>query len=361
MKKRFLFIASILVLCSHVRLSAQNEDDVQKAAAAAAAAYAAAPVAETVAPKPKYWTTSLETSFNFLQTGYSNWAKGGYNNIKLGTFLDGRANYKKNDFYWNNRLQMEYGFFYSEDKPILQKNRDKLQFESTFGHTITKTMSYTAKYMLQSQFSNSYNYQVPSEPADPDNITSAEWRASRVLKSGFFSPANMTLGGGIDWNPSQWLKVNFSPVTGGIYIVMDSKLRKSNGMKRKKGYEDLEAFPDKKDDKGLLTNGHMYQSTRFQFGSQLTMDANLKINDNFTAGTQVILFSDYLNKPQNIRVNWNTRILWKLAKYFTLAFNTDVIYDDLIVITNDKHPDGIKAVQLLQSMEFGFTYTFHGK
>ena len=52
MKKTFLLITT-LVLSSIGHISAQNVDDVQKAAAAAAAAYASAPVAEKVAPKPK--------------------------------------------------------------------------------------------------------------------------------------------------------------------------------------------------------------------------------------------------------------------------------------------------------------------
>ena len=350
----------MLFLCAF-GMRAQDVTDTQKTAAEAAAAYAAAPVAQKVAPKPKYWTTSMQTSFNFLQTGYSNWAQGGNNNIKLGTFIDAHADYKKNQIYWNNRLQMEYGFFYSSDKPIMQKNKDKIQLESNWGHKVTNTLNYTAKFIFMSQFSNGYNYPVPSNPADPDNITAGEWKDARVVKSGFLSPASTTLGIGIDWVPAKWLKVYFSPVTGGINIVTDKALRNINGMKRKEKYEDTKEFPDEKDDKGLLTNGYMYRPTRFQFGSQLTVDANLKINDNFTAGTQLILFSDYLNKPQNIRVDWNTRFMWKLAKYFTLTFKTDVKYDDLVLITNDEHPNGIKAVQLLQSMEFGFTYIFRSK
>ena len=301
------------------------------------------------------------TNFDFLQTGYSNWSKGGNNNIQLGTYLDGHADYKKNQIYWNNRLQLEYGFFYSEDKPIMQKNKDKIQLESTWGHKVTNTLNYTAKFIFLSQFSNGYNYPVPGKPADPDNITSQEWKDSRVLKSGFLSPANTTLGIGIDWLPTKWLKVYFSPVTGGVYAVADKSLRNAYGMKRKKKYEDVKQYPDEKDDKGLLTNGEMYEAFRLQFGSQLTADANMRINDNFSAGTQLILFSDYLHKPQNIRVNWNTRINWRLAKYFTLSFKTDVVYDDLVKITNDEHPEGFKAVQLLQSMSFGFSYTFHSK
>lgn len=361
MKRIYLLIATILFI-SGFNAVAQNNNEARKAVEEAAAAIADTPEKKVEAPKPVYWTKSLMTNLNFIQSMYSNWAKGGYNNYALSAYVDGNAKYKKNDLYWNNRLQLDYGFLYSEDKPIFQKNKDRILLESTAGYKATKTLNYTAKFTFLSQFSNGYTYPVPANPADKENITVDEWKNARLLKSGAFSPAIITLGFGADWIPSKWLTVNFAPLTGGFTIVGRKELRKNYGMDRKAEYADLKAYPDEKDaSKKYYTTGNYYKSARFEFGAQLTADAKMRINDNFEASTHLMLFSNYLDHPENIRVNWDNMIMWKVAKYFSVNLTTNLIYDDKVLVVTDKFPDGHKAIQFYEALQFGFTYTFASK
>lgn len=340
------------------------QENAQTAAAEAAQAIANAPEVKEPAPKPNYWSHSLMTNLNFLQSSYANWAKGGFNNIAMNAYIDGNSNYKKENLSWNNRLQLDYGFLYSEDKPIYQKTKDRMLFESTFGYKAAKSLNYSAKFTFLNQFTNGYTYPVPSVPAGTEPTTE-QWKEARVLKSGFFSPAVINLGFGIDWVPTQWLSINFAPLTGGFTIVATEVLRKGYGMKRKKEFSDITTYPDQKDSKGFLKNGNQYKSSRFEFGAQLTIDAKIKINDNFEGSTHLILFSDYLNKPQNLRVNWDNRLMWKVAKYFSLNLTTNLIYDETILIVQnkdkDKYPDGRQRVQFSEALQFGFTYTFATK
>jgi hypothetical protein len=79
-----------------------------------------------------------------------------------------------------------------------------------------------------------------------------------------------------------------------------------------------------------------------------------------------VLFFNYLDdKPQVPRVNWDNRISWKIAKYFTLTFTTNLIYDDDVMIKNDKdveqYPNGKARVQLKESLGIGFVYTIARK
>ena len=53
-------------------------------------------------------------------------------------------------------------------------------------------------------------------------------------------------------------------------------------------------------------------------------------NVSFT--TKIDLFSNYIDKPQNIDVNWETLIAMKVNKYLSVNFNTQLIYDDNIKI-----------------------------
>ena len=354
--KKFLLIAATLLLTSPA-IFAQEITDAQKAAEEAAKAISVAPKAEVKVKKPRYWTNSLLTKVNFGQASYTNWAAGGYNNYTLKSFIDANANYKKKDLFFNNRLQLDYGFLYSADKPVLQKSDDRIYYEGTFGYKATAKLNYSAKFTFKSQFSNGYNYPVPSKPADVADEDwdpgKKEWKDARKLKSGFMSPAYTDIGIGIDWVPTKWLTVNFAPLTGGFVITTEETLRKTYGMQRKKEYRDLELYPD--------NLGEYYQSARFEFGAKLTIDAKLKVNNNFSYTSQIVLFSDYLDNPQNIRVNWDNRLDWKIAKYFSLTLTTNLIYDDKVMVKTEKilekYPEGRKMIQFKESLAFGFSYT----
>ena len=108
--KRIIISASAFLLAV-ASVSAQDVTDAQKAAEEAAMAIAGAPVAEVKVPKPRYWTNSLLTKIDFGQTNLTNWAAGGYNSVTLKSFIDANANYKKDELFFNNRLQLDYGLF----------------------------------------------------------------------------------------------------------------------------------------------------------------------------------------------------------------------------------------------------------
>ena len=134
-------------------------------------------------------------------------------------------------------------------------------------------------------------------------------------------------------------------------IVGEEALRGTYGMQVKKQYKDLDPI-----------ESWYYRPWRFELGTQLKVDASVKVNDNFSYTTQLVLFSNYLRKPQNIRVNWDNRMFWKLAKYFALTVSTNLIYDDTIRIPkDDKHDYPYRAIQFKEFLEFGFTYTIASK
>ena len=329
----------VLAIATLAGLAAYAQDDAQKAAADAAAAIAEAPQEEVPAPKPVYWTRSLMTNLNFAQTLLRDWAAGGSNNYTMTGYVDANANYAKDKMIWNNRLQIDYGFLYSADKPILQKVKDRIYFESKWGYeTPIQHLSYSANFDFKTQIDNNYNYGTPTG-ADP---TVADWKAARTLKSGLFSPAYASLGLGLLWTPKPWFSLNVAPLTGGFVIVDNPELRKAYGME-------------------LEDDGVNYKSSRFELGAQVKADANFTINDNLKYTTQLVLFSNYLKNPQNIRVNWDNKVFWKMAKFFTLTFSTNMIYDDTVLITNDDHPNGFRTWQLKEFFEIGFSYTISSK
>ena len=158
------------------------------------------------------------------------------------------------------------------------------------------------------------------------------------------------------------MSINFAPLTGGFVIVDLPELRKSYSMKLKNedNVPDESALKEKYTQDGVLDKdaynralGDYYRSAKFEFGAQLKIDLKVNVNDNFKYTSQIVLFSDYLDHPENLRVNWDNRIEWKLAKYFSLMFTTNLIYDDKVMIKNDKdldkYPDGKQSCLLYTS------------
>ena len=343
MKKFIILLAALTVAVAP--LSAQ---DAQKAAAEAAAALTAATDVPVAAPKPVYWTNTVLNQINFGQTSLWNWAAGGYNNYTLAAAIDANANYKKDKMIWNNRLQLDYGFLYSADKPILQKTKDRIYFESKWGYeTPVRHLSYSAFFDFKTQFNDNWKYGTPKN-TEGHEPSIQDWLDARTLMSDLLSPAYINFGVGILWTPKPWFSLNFSPVAADFVVVHNPLLRNTYGMELR------DQTLDPKD-------GNNFKPLRFGLGAQLKADAKWIVNDNFSYTTQLVLFSDYLHKPQNLRVNWDNKLFWKLAKYFAFTVSTNLIYDENVKVKEIADGTKVAAVQFKEFLEFGFTYTIAKK
>lgn len=329
MKKPMCVLAGLVCACT----LAYSQDDVQKATAEAAAALSRTPEAEQEEEQPRYWTSSSQFDLGMSNTSLWNWAAGGYNTLTANGGLDAKADYAKDLLSWKNRLQLQYGFFWSADKKnLMQKSNDVIYLESrlAFKTANSSKWNYTASFDFRSQFSNSY---------DTYTLDEATQTWSGTLKSGFLSPAYTNIALGMEWTPTDWFNVNIAPLTGGFTICTIDELKKNYGMKL------IEVGLDP-------AVGSNYRDALFQFGAQIKMNFKTSINDVFTYETQLVLFTDYLDKPfRHNRVNWDNKFGWQVAKYLKLSLNTWLIYDPIVLI------DGIQRVQFKESFTINFTYT----
>lgn len=338
MKKTFAVIALAIAASA---FAAAQEPTAQDALAEAAQEISEAPQQEAPAPKPNYWTNSVELNVGLNQTQLNNWAAGGYNTVTLNSGLDAKANYAKDLASWTNRLQMQYGFLYSDEKiGLIQKNTDRLYLESKFAYKTgpDSKWSYSATFDARTQFSNNFDTYVQD--------AAGKW--SGTLKSGFLAPAYINLGLGMDWAPAPWFSLNVAPLTGSVVIVQIDTLRKNYGM---------ELINDTVDP-ALSAS---YKSVKFQLGAQVKMGAKAKVNDALSLETQLVLFSNYLKDPQNLRVNWDNKISWQLTKFFKFGLDTWLIYDPDVLIPSEKDGLTVQRVQFKEFLSFNFTWTFSNK
>ncbi len=280
-----------------------------------------------VAPKPQYWTKSLTTQIGFSQLSLTNWAAGGYGSISLNTFAAANANYKRDKLIWDNQLQVGYGFIQSFDDGY-KKSDDRLILDSKVGYKAVETLYASALFNLRTQFAKGYD--------NKGNFV-----------ADFFTPAYVSLGFGVDYKPYDNFSINFAPLTGKLVMVKNKELRAKYG-----NAED--------------------QFCKFELGAQLKVDGKIEV-ENFKVVSSLTLFSDYLNKPQNVKVYWDVNADAKITKFFSVSIRTNLIYDDTIRFIDKTDKQGnpvldengktikIPGVQFKELFSVGLSYTFGSK
>lgn len=272
---------------------------------------------EPVKP-PKFWTTGILDEIGFSQVSLTNWAAGGTGSVALNAYVNAMANYSKGKMYWENRLQMEYGFVKSFDLGY-RKSNDKVILDSKWGYQAYKKLYFSANVNFKSQFSPGFEY-------NSKNV------GKKVSK--FLAPAYLTFGVGMDYKPGagKVFSLNISPVTASVVIVnADSILRVKYGNEY---------------DKML----------RWELGAQVKATLTKEIVKNLRLSTQLTLFSDYMGKPQNIKVNWDFQLDYTINKYLKSSLRTNLIYDDNILIAN-KAGYECPRVQFKEVFSLNFSYT----
>jgi hypothetical protein len=105
------------------------------------------------------------------------------------------------------------------------------------------------------------------------------------------------------------------------------------------------------------------ENLRKEFGGYFRMTYRSDIMPNVNLATKLELFSNYLNKPQNIDVNAEVLLTMKVNKFITASLNMQGIYDDDINIAVDKNNDGViessgPRFQFRQVLGIGFSMKF---
>jgi len=281
------------------------------------------------------WTLSGDVSLMFSQTSFTNWAPGGENNITLNGFVNYYAGYIKDNKKWETMLGLAYGQSKTGEQGY-RKNEDKIDLQSIYGIKAAEKWYYSLNFNFKTQFAEGFDYHDDVDSLGPEKI------------SNFLAPAFSSLGLGMEYRPKDYMSFYVSPVTARWIIVNDQDLA------------DLGSFgvePAYIDDQGNFVKG---ETSKFEFGAYFRFLFVKDIAKNVNLNTKLELFSDYLNNPQNIDVNWDTQINLKVNSWLSAMFGFVLAYDHDTPIT-DK--DGITGprTQIKQLLSVGLSYNFKNK
>ncbi|HPC36479.1 MAG TPA: DUF3078 domain-containing protein [Candidatus Marinimicrobia bacterium] len=274
------------------------------------------------------WKIGGITAVNLAQTSLTNWAAGGQNSLALNGLFSAFANYKKGKNVWDNSLDLGYGVLKQGKDADFMKTDDKVDFLSKYGREAFTNFYYSALFNFKTQMAPGYNY-----PNDSVKI------------SNFLAPAYLLAAIGMDYKPSNYLSAFIAPATGRLIIVNDELLSNAGAFGVEPG-----------------------KTTKTEFGGYLRAiytrnDFKTELLKNLSFTIKIDLFSDYLDHPQNIDINWETLIAFKVNQYISVNFTTHLIYDDDTKISIDKNDDGVidefgPRVQFKEILGVGFSYKF---
>lgn len=250
--------------------------------------------------KDTAWTTAGNINLLFNQSAFNaDWLGGGTSNVAGNLSVSYDFNYEKEDWTWDNKILLDYGLTKVKDEEFTKKTNDRLEYNSLLGKKAKGNWYYSAFLNFKTQMDKGYEYG-----------TDANGNEIRTEYTHFLSPGYLQAGIGMLWKKSDNLKVNVAPFTS-KFIFVDKDFTSIPG------YEDGDYF-------GLDANKTM----RYEFGASLSGYAKFDIMENVSAENILALYSNYLEDPQNVDIDYTLNVVMKINKYLSTNFTFQAIYDD---------------------------------
>ncbi|PKR81024.1 hypothetical protein CW751_07610 [Brumimicrobium salinarum] len=278
------------------------------------------------AEEPSNWKLKSIFSLNVTQSSFTNWAAGGRNNVSGLGFINASADYSKNRFKWANSLSTGIGGvqYFDED---LEKTDDIIDLQSTFSYGLKDPWYISLLGGFRTQYLDGY-----SNPEDS------------IRSSTFMAPGYVSVSLGIEYIPNDNLKILLSPLSGKFTFVNDQTLANEGAFGVAAAeYNSL----------GQLTKKG--ENFRAELGSYFRVIYQKELMENINLKSRLELFSSYINNPQNIDVNGELILDFKINKWFSANLQLNVIYDDDVEI-EDRNGNKGPRTQFKQVIGLGIAY-----
>jgi hypothetical protein len=265
------------------------------------------------------WKTGGVGALTFSQVSLYQWTAGGEPSLSGAALLNLFANYNDGKLSWENFLDLGYGLIRQgrDDDAVTKKTNDRIEFSSQFGMKASKNLYYSGLLNFRSQFTEGYNY-----PNDEDVI------------SDFFAPAYLTISVGMDYKPNDNFNFFIAPVAGKFTFVMNDSL-------------------SAKGDFGV-TPGEKF---RAELGAVAKVAYMIEVMENVNLTTKVDFFTNYLDKPQNIDINFELLLAMKINEFLSATLSVMAIYDDDVNLLQSDDTIG-PGTQIKEVFGLGLSYSF---
>lgn len=234
---------------------------------------------------PKIWKTNTKVTFLLNQSTFSNWIAGGSNSVAGNLNLNYEFNYNKDNWNWDNKVTSGFGLSYVDEQGT-RKTDDRFEYNSILSYKSKNNWFFSFYDNLKTQYTKGYDYsKTPKEEV-----------------SNFFSPAYLSFGPGFLWKKSKTKYVNIAPSSSRFTFVSDT-------FSGKYGV-----------DEG--------RNSSFSLGFNLSSYYKFTLAKDVEMENTLALYSDYLDKPQNVDVDYQLNFLLKINKHLSTNLGFHTIVDD---------------------------------
>ncbi|HMI07001.1 MAG TPA: DUF3078 domain-containing protein [Flavobacterium sp.] len=267
----------------------------------------------------KAWKTKGVFGLLLNQSSFSNWVAGGENNISGTVNANYDLNYAKSDWSWDSKLIASYGLVKTNNSAFEKKTDDRFEFNSLVGKKAFGYWSYSFFLNFKTQFTKGFVYGT--------DVNNAEIRTENT---NIFSPGYLTFGPGMQWKKDDNLKFNLAPLTSKITFVDDF-------------YTSDPLYVD-----GTYFGVDPGKSTRYELGFYASGYYKFAVMTNVTFENILSLYSNYLEDPQNVDMDYQLNIVMKINKLLSTNLSFQTIYDD----------NAFRGFQVRQVFGLAVNYTF---
>ena len=277
---------------------------------------------------PVYWDYNLINSFSMNQNYLSNWSRGGESSLSGMLDITGTAKYTNPESkdHWTNTGRLRYGTIHTRERGF-RTSSDMIELNSQYNREIREKFDFSAVFYGKTQVAEGFK-----SPTDT------------VVISKFLNPGTFTVGLGFEYEPIKNTLINLSPLSYKNTFVLDTlNINQTNH-----GIE-------------------IGQKSRQEMGGQIVIKNSMTLMDDLKINNNVRLFSNYLEKPQNIDVDWEMGLEKQISYLFSIRLNLHLIYDDDVrfPVLNDAGepvllPDGTpyKVAKTQFNQFLGLTFSF---
>ncbi len=268
-----------------------------------------------------HWKKAFRAGLNLNQATFtSNWKAGGVNSLGFTALLNYKANYKKDKVSWDNEIDLTYGMVNNAGQGV-RKTLDRIFLDTKYGQAFSSKWDFFVALNAQSQFAKGFKYAKDANGAEQSQLVSES-----------FAPTFITLSLGMEYHPSDYFKVRFSPFAPRVTLL-------SNNDGRYVAVDPVKPY-------GVEVGS----STRFEWKAfQMLAEYNRDIATNMNLKWRYVLFANYetleINKVDH-RMDLN--LTAKVNKYVNVSLGGIFLYDK----------DQDNSPQFSQALSLGVLYTF---
>lgn len=339
--------------------------------------------------KDSAWRFAGFVGISASQAAYYQWVPGNQFALSFNINAFAYANYKKGKWSWNNNLDAKYGMValgryrsVPDRRYPFKKSDDLLQLNSVAGYAVTKHLDVSLLVNFKTQFGGGYNYKVDS--------TGREY--SKTLTSKFMAPAFMKIGPGLNYKPTDYFSLFFSPISADFTFVDRSEVRVMNVPAEDRLQRVNETAFGLQSGQSVLVSAGAYLKVNFQkdivknvnYKTQLELYYDYTFPSTIKDSTGVSLYKDKIidnaalkrEARQQVDVDWQNDVIFKVNKFISASLFWRIKYRWRELVPVDDNRDGFqdkvedktdpkfgqpitrRGVQIAEVLGIGFSYKF---